>query len=50
MTDGYEKMDESDFRQLSIDIDSLLTNSRSDLIPAAYSSNFSMKEKFGDAI
>lgn len=51
MTDCYdEKMNESDFRQLSIDIDSLMTNSRSDLIPAAYSACFSMKEKFVDAI
>ena len=43
-------MDVGDFQQLSVDIESLLINSRSDLIPAAYNSNFNMKEKFVDAI
>lgn len=45
-----ENMDVGDFKQLSVDIESLLINSRADLIPAAYNSNFSMKEKFVDAI
>ena len=43
-------MDVGDFQQLSVDIESLLINSRSDLIPAAYNSSFNMKEKFVDAI
>ena len=43
-------MDVGDFQQLSVDIESLLINSRTDLIPAAYNSSFNMKEKFVDAI
>ena len=43
-------MDVGDFQQLSVDIESLLINSRSDLIPVAYNSSFNMKEKFVDAI
>ena len=43
-------LDVGNFQQLSMDIEDVLKNSRSDLIPVAYSKNFSTSELFVDAI
>ena len=50
MSQTNNTMDVGNFQQLSIDIDTVLKNSRSDLIPVAYNRDFSMSEKFIDAI
>lgn len=43
-------LDVGNFHQLSMDIEDVLKNSRTDLIPIAYSKNFSTSELFVDAI
>ena len=50
MMDSANNLDVGNFHQLSMDIEDVLKNSRTDLIPVAYSKGFSTAELFGDAI